>query len=337
MKGWHALHYSRWFAVARSDRLGKKPIAVTVLDRPVVLARMENGELLALEDRCPHRQAPLSAGCVKANGIACPYHGWEFSADGALQSIPGMPPEKTLQSIRTPAYAVQEHDGLVWLRLSKDGDSRINTTARELTSQSRRFVWQTSWNANVLDAMENFLDPMHTHSIHPGLVRNVSRREKTTVIFQGTDEGFCVDYSRQTQQSGLLYRLFESKRTVERAHFAAPGTAQIEYRYAKGGVVRITLNFTPVTQDRTLVFATLHVEDRWAPAWAVRLFVWPFLRRVGEQDSQILKLQSENMKRFPAQRGASTNLDIVRASLERFWSGDGLPALDEYREIEMML
>ena len=337
MKPWHPSLFGYWYAVARSDRLGRRPIAITVLDQPVVLARLENGGLLALEDRCPHRQAPLSAGCRTAAGIACPYHGWTFGADGMLQAVPGMPPELPLPKVRARAFPVREHDGLVWLRPADTGDPDPGELVKRSEPAHRRFLWQTRWQAHIVDATENFLDPMHTHAIHPGLVRRNAERKRTTVRFSGTAEGFSVDYSGQDQQSGLLYRLFESQRTLERAHFAAPGSAQIEYRYAKGGIVRITLHFTPRTSEETDVFATLHVEGRWAPAWAVRLLVWPFLYRVSEQDRRILQLQSENLKRFPMQRGASTRLDIVRASLERFWSGNGLPQADEFHEIEIML
>jgi phenylpropionate dioxygenase-like ring-hydroxylating dioxygenase large terminal subunit len=338
MKAWHTSHYARWFAVARADKVKQTPMAIMVLDQPIVLARLASGELLALEDRCPHRHAPLSSGCLTSSGIRCPYHGWSFSRDGALQEIPGMPATLELPSVRAKSFAVQEHDGLIWLR---PGDAEqaedLPFLVKNLTPSTQRFLWQTRWDANIVDAMENFLDPMHTHSIHPGLVRNGAKRIPTRVEFTATKEGFCVDYSQQEQQSGLLFRLFESKRSVERAHFAMPGSAQIEYRYAKGGVVRITLHFTPCAQDKTDVFASLHVEDRWSPKWAVRMFVWPFLRRVGEQDQQMLRLQSENLKRFPNIRGASTQLDIVRASLEQFWMNGNMPAIGESRTIEMLL
>ncbi len=337
MKSWHASHYSRWFAVARADCVNTKPVSVVLLDQWVVIARLANGKLMALEDRCPHRQVPLSSGCVTANGISCPYHGWSFTADGALEKIPGMPLECLLPAVRVRSFAVQQHDGLIWLRLGEGSDLSLSNLVQELKPSARRFLWQTSWNASVVDAMENFLDPMHTHCIHPGIVRRNQTRFRSVVNFDATTEGFCVDYSSQTEQSGLLFRLFESKRTIERAHFAAPGSAQIEYQYKKGGIVRITLHFSPRTHDFTNVFATLHVEKRWAPAWAVRLFVWPFLRRVGEQDRRVLQLQSENLNRFPAQRGASSSLDIVRSSLEQFWQDGKLPDIEEHREIEMML
>jgi hypothetical protein len=62
--------------------------------------------------------------------------------------------------------------------------------------------------------------------------------------------------------------------------FAAPGVAQLQYRYRNGAIVRITLFFSPREQRSTHVFTMLRVSGRRAPARAVRLFVWPFLRRV---------------------------------------------------------
>ncbi len=167
--------------------------------------------------------------------------------------------------------------------------------------------------------MENFLDPLHTHTVHPGLVRKDGVRRPVRVKLSTTAEGFTLDYHGQPEQTGLLYRLFESPRTSERAHFAGAGSAQIEYKYLNGSVIRITLHFTPETIDRTHVFTTMHVENRWAPAWALRIFVWPFLKRVAHQDKQILEAQAANMKRFPAAKGVSTTLDIVRKNLEQIW------------------
>ena len=336
MTSWHPDLFSHWYAVARSDRLRRRPVGVTVLDRPIVLLRQEDGALMALEDRCPHRHAPLSAGCRMAHGIACPYHGWTFGADGALRSIPGMPPDVPLPPVRVRSFPIREHDGLVWLRPDASGLPDPSDLVRESQPRHRRFLWQTRWQAHVVDAMENFLDPLHTHSIHRGLVRRGQSRRPSVAAFRATASGFQVDYSGPAQ-SGLLYRLFESPRTLERAHFVAPGSARIEYRYASGGSACITLHFTPHSSTQTDVFATLHVEGRWAPAWAVRLLVWPLLHRVGEQDRRILQLQSDNLRRFRQPRGASTQLDIVRASLERFWQGGGMPQPAEDRDVDLLL
>ncbi|MEH6415710.1 Rieske 2Fe-2S domain-containing protein [Pseudomonas sp. CGJS7] len=335
--GWHPSHASRWFAVLCSARLRAAPVGVTVLDRPIVLARTKAGYAFALEDRCPHRHAPLSAGLATGEGIACPYHGWRFDPQGRLCAIPGMPPECVLPKVRVRAAAVREHDGLIWLRLDGVDEGDLPVMVLRNPAGSRRFLWQTEWRAHVVDAVENFLDPMHTHWIHPGLVRRGGVRDAVTACFESTEAGFNVLYRGQPQQSGLLYRLFESPRESERAIFDAPGSAQIEYRYANGGVVRISLHFTPQSAECTAVFATLHVENRWAPAWLVRAVVWPFLKRVNDQDARMLGLQADNLRRFPGVRGASTQLDLVRPWVEAFWETGAAPAEVRAREVELLL
>ncbi|BCT91162.1 (Fe-S)-binding protein [Lysobacter helvus] len=336
MGDWHPALFSHWYAVARSRDVRKAPHAITVLDLPIVLARSDDGRVYALEDRCPHRHAPLSAGCRTAQGIACPYHGWTFGADGAVQRIPGLPDDVALPAVRARAFATHEHDGIVWLRPGDEGDAMPGAFVQALDPAHRRFLWRTTWDAHVVDAMENFMDPMHTHSIHAGLVRGGARAPATATV-RADGEGLSVEYSGQVAQSGLLYRLFESPRTSEHVHFAPPGSAQIAYRYRDGAIVRITLHFTPRNARQTDVVATLHVENRWAPAWAVRWFVWPFLRRVGEQDRRMLAMQARNLERFPGRRGASTSLDVLRPFLEAFWLRGERPASAPARSVPMML
>jgi len=339
MRSWHPSIFKRWFVAARADKVGNKPLSVTVLNRPLVLARFASGEIVALEDRCPHRQVPLSAGQITPQGIRCPYHGWTFGANGQCTAIPGLSPDDCLPKVNARVVAVQELDGMVWVRLSAEGDEAPPRMIADLPVGSRRFLRQMSWHGYVIDVMENFLDPLHTHTIHPGLVRRENGVRKPVRVSLGiTTEGFTVDYQGQPDQSGILFRLFESPRTSETLHFAGAGSAQIEYRYTNKSVVRITLHFTPETPERTHVFTTMHVENRWAPAWAVYLFVWPFLRKVAQQDQRILELQALNLKRFPQLHGVSTRLDMVRGNLEKIWErGESLEHSDSMRETVIFL
>jgi len=37
-----------------------------------------NGELFAVDNRCPHRGGPLAMGALHGTLLVCPWHGWEF-------------------------------------------------------------------------------------------------------------------------------------------------------------------------------------------------------------------------------------------------------------------
>jgi nitrite reductase/ring-hydroxylating ferredoxin subunit len=36
------------------------------------------GQVHAIDDRCPHRQGPLSEGYLDGYLITCPWHGWQY-------------------------------------------------------------------------------------------------------------------------------------------------------------------------------------------------------------------------------------------------------------------
>ncbi|UXH77801.1 Rieske 2Fe-2S domain-containing protein [Roseateles amylovorans] len=334
MNAWPSKRLQGWFVVAQSGQVRAKPWPVMLMGQPVVLARLPSGGLTALEDRCPHRQYPLSAGRITEAGLQCGYHGWTFGADGRCTRQPGLPEGRCPPAVGVPTVDVMEHDGLIWLR-SRHADAPLLAPAplpdfiRSRPAGTLRFMQRMQWQGDALDALENFMDPLHTHLTHPGLVRRDGGRRAVTATPSWDEHGMTVTYEGGEEQNGLLYRLFESPRLLERAHHgvAAPGSACIEYRYRNGSALFFTLHFTPLEAWKTLVHASLHVEGRWAPAWAVRLFAWPFLRRVARQDQEAVERQARNRQRFRPRHDASTELDIVSTYLRGIWHEQPVPAV----------
>jgi len=81
-----------WFEVAPVDSLTPGQCrTVEVQGRRFTLINVA-GEFHALDDRCPHRGAPLGAGYVEGEQLFCPLHGWEFNAvTGACVTRPDQP------------------------------------------------------------------------------------------------------------------------------------------------------------------------------------------------------------------------------------------------------
>jgi nitrite reductase/ring-hydroxylating ferredoxin subunit len=123
-----------WWAIARSEEVtNTKPINVDLGDQPIVLWRDAGGAVRALEDRCPHRRAPLSLGCVLGNGmIQCGYHGWTYDGEtGHLKDIPNLKSTQKFPPLyRARAFAVAERGGFV--RISADANALPSQHAGEL-------------------------------------------------------------------------------------------------------------------------------------------------------------------------------------------------------------
>jgi phenylpropionate dioxygenase-like ring-hydroxylating dioxygenase large terminal subunit len=102
-----------WYVAAWDRELGRTPLARTLLNEPVVLYRKSDGTPVALEDRCCHRQLPLSLGEIIGDNLRCGYHGLLFDASGACLEVPGQP--RVPPEARVRSYPLLEKFNWVWI------------------------------------------------------------------------------------------------------------------------------------------------------------------------------------------------------------------------------
>ncbi|WP_395297696.1 Rieske 2Fe-2S domain-containing protein [Kitasatospora hibisci] len=105
-----------WYpvAVARKVRKGRTLAAVFAGER-IALFRGESGTVHALEDRCAHRQVPLSMGVVEGETLRCCYHAWAYRGNGRISQIPYLSKETGRPPRGVRAYPVREAYGLVFV------------------------------------------------------------------------------------------------------------------------------------------------------------------------------------------------------------------------------
>jgi len=105
-----------WYVAAWASELeADKPIGRAVIGEPIVLWHDSEGHLIAMEDRCPHRHAPLSMGRTRGDEIQCMYHGLTFSKEGRCVRVPGtetIPPNTVVRQ-----FPVVVRDDWVWVWL----------------------------------------------------------------------------------------------------------------------------------------------------------------------------------------------------------------------------
>ena len=69
-----------WYPALADRKVGwRKPVKVSMLGEEICLFRGAQGDVVAVQDVCPHRGARLSEGdCHYRGSVACPYHGWLY-------------------------------------------------------------------------------------------------------------------------------------------------------------------------------------------------------------------------------------------------------------------
>lgn len=78
-----------------------------VAGQPIALF-LHQGEILAIDARCPHAAGPLDRGWVDESMVICPLHRWKFDLrTGHCRTVP----EKSVRSYRTKV----DDDGTVWV------------------------------------------------------------------------------------------------------------------------------------------------------------------------------------------------------------------------------
>jgi phenylpropionate dioxygenase-like ring-hydroxylating dioxygenase large terminal subunit len=324
-----------WFPLCRSPELGARPLARMLLGQPIALFRTPGG-VGALADRCPHRNAPLSAGRVRGDALQCPYHGWQFDTTGACRAVPGLCGPAAHPTRAAGAFPAVERDGLVWASLSGEGEPRIlpQPSGRGVARAVRSFRVA----ARLADALENFLDGTHTHFVHAGLVRQEGPRRRVTAVVRRGAESVEAEYQGEGQQSGLVSRLFGGGVDSSLGRFVLPSAVQLEYRSGQRVRLVISLYFTPEEEGSQRVFAVASGSTAPLPPWLALPPLALMLRHIVRQDRRILALQLANIRRHGGERYASTELDVMRPHVLRLLRGaDPADAAPFERRVAMLL
>lgn len=71
-----------WIAIGHIDDI--PPRGARCLKTPegrIAVFRTAEGDVFAMEDRCPHKAGPLSEGIVHGRAVTCPLHNWVISLE----------------------------------------------------------------------------------------------------------------------------------------------------------------------------------------------------------------------------------------------------------------
>lgn len=280
-----------WYPIARAEEIKNKPVSKKLLGFDIVIVKLQN-KLYAYEDRCPHRNVPLSNGFIKNNKLNCGYHGWQFGLDGSVEHIVGCKDCKVNKKIET--YSVKAIDNIVWINL---------TTAKEFTNYFKpkhgfdsRLRFKKVY-ADFIHTIENFLDPIHTSFIHKGILR-ANGIQRMKIRQKSDNKSFTTFYDLIDKQNGLINRLFDNGIDKNIASFITPGFAKIEYLKKEKLVFEVAIFFVPIQKGEVDMVVNVSIKKGLIPSSIKFMMLKPFLELVFYQDKKILQSQYKSQQKL---------------------------------------
>ncbi len=182
-----------WYVAAWASEIPADALFTrTLLNESVLLYRTANGQVVALENRCCHRGAPLHLGRREDDCVRCGYHGMLFDADGKCTEVPGQ--EKVPVRARVGTYPVVERDELVWIWM---GDPLLADESKIVS-----YWWHTDpgwakktatlhYEAPYTLIVDNLLDFSHLSYVHATTIGTPSNAT-TRASVEPTDRGLKI-------------------------------------------------------------------------------------------------------------------------------------------------
>ncbi len=162
-----------WYVAAQAaDVPADRPKHARVLGQDLVIFRKGDG-FACLHNVCVHRGGNLARGELHGGQVMCPYHGWQFNAEGRCTLIPSLGPDARIpKRARVDAYPAEERYGFVWVFLGDlpaDRRPPLPDIFPEYydTENWRCISGAFHYRANWQRVTENGLDSAHTHFVHP--------------------------------------------------------------------------------------------------------------------------------------------------------------------------
>jgi len=301
-----------WQIACLARELRDKPVKATLRNRPLVLFRDHSRKPVALEDRCVHRNVPLSLGRVCNGQLQCAYHGWEYDSEGRVACVPALPAESARPKVRVAKFPTLEQDGFIWVASGNAVPGRGPSRFAHIDEPGwSSFVMRTRFRGTVEACLENFLDCPHATFVHRFWFRSPTSKAVKAVVMT-TADGAVAEYFEEPRERSVVWSLLSPRRGSMRHtdRFIAPATSRVDYQFANGWHYVITSSCTEVSAGETEVFTVISFRCGMLTP-LVGLYFEPLARFIIQQDVKILSEQQANIARFGSPDFASTQGDLL--------------------------
>jgi vanillate O-demethylase monooxygenase subunit len=299
-----------WHPVASAAGLGAEaPLAVRLLDQPIVLYRSAGG-VTAAADTCAHRGAPLSLGKVCAGTLACPYHVYKYDETGRCVQIPAHPSGPIPSRLTLRCFAACERHGLIWVCLDADASPALIPEFPEASLERFQVipVPPLDWAASAGRQVESFCDVAHFAFVHP-VTFGAPSPTVPAYLEEPTPRGVRAEFvsavgniSDAGPEQQMWRRLYQ---------LTLPFTVHLEITFPHGGTLVVFNAACPVSARQTRIFPLVARDfDHDRPTQETV----EFQQRIYAEDQRIVERQ--NPEELPIDLDDEVHVRADRTSVE---------------------
>ena len=248
-----------WHPVGLSEEVRDQPSQFMLLGQRIVVFRNGN-DVVAMEDKCPHRGTALSGGIVNDGKIACPYHGWQFNSNGNCVHVPALPEGSPAipERIRVNCYNAREEYGLIWVAMSSIPET-FPSWPRDAWQNPNYHTFSPGtyiWEASAARATEAAMDFSHFNFVHKGYTEladgPIIKPYEVSETIDGMQYAYEDTALKRDYSLHFPFVLHDTKTVIAEGE----GITWSEKTASKEGDVTIlTFIATPVTDCQTRIFS----------------------------------------------------------------------------------
>lgn len=312
-----------WWPLEFASKVTAQPIRITALSQEFVLYRTPDGQPHTLSDLCIHRGGALSGGWMSGDCIVCPYHGWEYKADGACVKIPANQPGVAVpRKARVDSYPTVEKYGYIWSFLGDLPEAErppLPDLPHFDNPDFKHLQGVYEWDVHYERALENSLDAAHAPFVHGGAFGNREEPEipdyDVTPFPYGAEMEVTLKPPKRNIK-GLWNRAYDEERpgVRTRAAFYMPCVTLLEVTLPMGLMVLFNCHI-PVDDEKTLTKWTsmrTFFKGRWADGDAGKR-----VRKIFNQDYPIVESQRPELLPYDIGAELSVKSDAIQIAYRR--------------------
>lgn len=280
-----------WYVAAWSDEVKTELLPRRFLDEPVVLYRRRDGVAVALEDRCPHRFAPLHMGRLIGDEIECAYHGLRFDCSGACTLNPHGNGQIPIKAV-VESYPLVERYNLLWIWMgdpARANPDEIPEFGFLSDPDFQNVKGYTLAEGHYELMTDNIMDLGHIEFLHPGLLGSDAVRRATTEIVQ---QGRTVHSNRLTRNEVLppvLQKWYEAgEREVQR---------WLNVRWDPPAVMKLTVGVLPNGEERACAHESQGCHLMTPASERSTHYFWAQGRNWGARDPEMDALRLDSLRK----------------------------------------